>query len=319
MEINSILFNVFSFIRKILPDSIYYSGLFIPLRIMYGEMVKDKKRTNLRFDIHIADHCNLNCASCEHFSPLAPKNFIDVKKYENDCNRIAELINSGKSGIAEIALAGGEPLLNPQLLIDVIKISRLYFPDTAISIITNGLLLKNQTEEFWNCCRTNNVRIAISVYPVNIDYNFLLDTAKKYGILLQFRGNVKLVSKNWKKLPIEFVIENWRQLPIDVEGRQNPKKSNALCYASNFCFNLVEGKLYKCWRTAYVKFFNLYFNKQLEVTEDDYIDIYKAASIDEILEKLRKPAQFCRYCRMDSAGVAKWEKSKKEISEWIAG
>jgi hypothetical protein len=144
-----------------------------------------------------------------------------------------------------------------------------------------------------------------------------METAKKYGVRLQFRGNVKLASKNWKELPIEFMTESWRLLPIDVEGRQTPQKSNALCYASNYGFQLVEGKLYKCWRTAYVKYFNQYFNKQLEVTEDDYIDIYKAASIDEILEKLRKPAQFCRYCKMDGAEIAKWGKSKKELNEWI--
>jgi MoaA/NifB/PqqE/SkfB family radical SAM enzyme len=212
-------------------------------------------------------------------------------------------------------LGGGEPLLNTQIT-DVMKISRLYFPTAAINITTNGLLLKNQTKEFWECCRTNNIDIIISVYPVRIDYPLLMDTAKKYGVQLQFRGNVKLVSKNWKELPVEYISARWRQLPIDLEGRQNPQKSNALCYASNYCFQLVEGRLYKCWRSAYAKDFNSYFNKQLEVTEDDYIDIYKAASIDEILEKLRKPAPFCRYCKMDGGKTVKWRKSKREITEW---
>jgi MoaA/NifB/PqqE/SkfB family radical SAM enzyme len=309
---------MFSFVRKTLPDDIYYSRLFIPLRIMYGETAKNKKRAYLRFDVHIANHCNMNCKSCEHFSPLAPKSFIDIKKYENDCSCIAGLINGG-GGVDEISLLGGEPLLlNPQLLIDVIKISRSHFPDTAINITTNGLLLNNQTEEFWNCCRTNNINIIVSVYPANIDHYLLMDTAKKHDVQFQFRGNVKLVSKNWKELPIEFMSESWKLFPIDVEGRQNPKKSNALCYASNFSFQLVEGKLYKCWRVAYAKYFNSYFNKQLEVTEDDYIDIYKAASIDEILEKLRKPAPFCRYCKMDGGKAVKWGKSKREISEWVA-
>jgi MoaA/NifB/PqqE/SkfB family radical SAM enzyme len=321
MGITSILFNMFYFMRKILPDSIYYSKLMIPARIMYGEKVKNRKRGSLRFDVHIADHCNINCKGCEHFSPLAPKHFVDIEKYENDCMRLAKLSGAndcgGGGGISEITLLGGEPLLNPQIT-DVIKISRSYFPAAAINIVTNGLPIKDQTKEFWDCCRTNDICIKISVYPVCIDYSFLIETAKKYGVQIQFRGNVKLVSKNWKELPIEYMTENWRQIPIDLEGRQNPKKSNALCYASNFCFQLVEGKLYKCWRTAYAKDFNCYFNKQLEVTEDDYIDIYKAASIDEILEKLRKPAPFCRYCKMDGTKVIDWGKSRREISEWIA-
>jgi uncharacterized radical SAM superfamily Fe-S cluster-containing enzyme len=227
------------------------------------------------------------------------------------------LAGGGGRHISEIDLLGGEPLLNPQIN-DIIKISRSYFPVAAINIVTNGLLLMGQTSEFWDCCRTNNVCIIISGYPVRIDYSFLMDTAKKYGVQLQFWGNVKLASQKWKELPIEYMA-NWRQLPIDLEGRQNPKKSNALCYASNYCFQLLEGRLYKCWRTAYAKDFNSYFNKQLEVAEGDYVDIYKAASIDEILEKLHKPAPFCRYCKMDGIRVVGWGKSKREISEWIMG
>jgi sulfatase maturation enzyme AslB (radical SAM superfamily) len=314
--------NLLNVIRKLIPDNIYYSKLLIPARIMLGNKIKNSKRGSLRFDVHIADHCNLNCKGCEHFSPLAPKHFIDIKKYENDCIQLVKLSGAndygggGGGSISEIALLGGEPLLNPQIN-DAIKISRSYFPAAAINILTNGLLLKNQTKEFWDCCRTNNVCIKISGYPVGIDYSFLMDTAKKYGVQLQFWGDVKLASQKWKELPIES-MGRWHQLPIDLEGRQNPKKSNALCYASNFCFQLVEGKLYKCWRIAYAKDFNNYFDKQLEVTEYDYVDIYKAASIDEILEKLCKPAPFCRYCKMDAPKLVEWGKSKREINEWIA-
>jgi hypothetical protein len=98
--------NIFSAIRNIIPDSIFYNRALIPLRLIYGETIKNKKRTHLRFDVHIADHCNINCKSCEHFSPLAPKSFIDIKKYENDCNRIAELINEGGGKIVQMLARG---------------------------------------------------------------------------------------------------------------------------------------------------------------------------------------------------------------------
>jgi hypothetical protein len=61
---------------------------------------------------------------------------------------------------------------------------------------------------------------------------------------------LKLYQKTGKELPLDYISESWRQMPIDITGSQNPVKNNALCYASNYCFQLVEGKLYKGWRIA---------------------------------------------------------------------
>ena len=30
-------------------------------------------------EVHLAEHCNLNCKGCSHFSPLAEKEFIEEK------------------------------------------------------------------------------------------------------------------------------------------------------------------------------------------------------------------------------------------------
>jgi MoaA/NifB/PqqE/SkfB family radical SAM enzyme len=260
--------------------------------------------------VHIAEQCNLSCKGCLHFSPFAPKSFIDIEKYEKDCKRISGL-SGGK--IDEIHILGGEPLLNPRI-IDIVKISRSNFPHGTILITTNGILLKNQPDDFWDCCRTNNILISISTYPINLDYSFIIDKAKAYNVQLRFSD--KIVSNNGKMLAADSL--RWLKLPMDINGRQNPKKSNALCGLSNVCFQLVEGKLYKCCRIAYIKYFNSYFNVNLEVTEDDYIDIYKVKDMDEILNRLRKPVPFCRYCKLDIVGNdVGWERSKKEISEWI--
>ena len=35
-----------------------------------------EKRELLRFNVDIVNHCNLNCISCGHFSPLAKKELI---------------------------------------------------------------------------------------------------------------------------------------------------------------------------------------------------------------------------------------------------
>jgi hypothetical protein len=60
-------------------------------------------------DLHLADHCNLNCCGCDNFSPLAKETFADIRVIEKDCARMSELT---EGRINEIQLLGGEPLLH---------------------------------------------------------------------------------------------------------------------------------------------------------------------------------------------------------------
>jgi hypothetical protein len=67
-----------------------------------------------------------------------------------------------------------------------------------------------------------------------------------------------------------------------------------------------------------VERFNKYFNQNIEVSENDYIDIYKANNLNEIVHFLCKAMPFCRYCKLDDWQIGvEWGVSKKEISEWF--
>ena len=35
-------------------------------------------------EIHLLDHCNLNCKGYGHFAPIAGKHFADLSEYERD-------------------------------------------------------------------------------------------------------------------------------------------------------------------------------------------------------------------------------------------
>jgi hypothetical protein len=109
-----------------------------------------------------------------------------------------------------------------------------------------------------------------------------------------------------------------RKKLFDLSGKQNVKQNFKLCYMSNECIQLYNGKLYTCATVSYVDFFNEKFKQNLKVSSDDYIDIYKAKNKDEILNFLSKPIPFCRYCDIKKTkhGI-KWEITKKEIGEWV--
>jgi len=259
-------------------------------------------RNSLRFSVHLAEHCNLNCAGCEHFSPLAEAKLKNIDIIKNDFSRLSKITDGI---IEELNLHGGEPLLNQQIN-DFLLISRKYFPESRINIMTNGILLDKQTDIFWQICYESNINIIITCYPIQINSNLIMEKAERFKVKIIYLGDPA------NKKP------EWRKLKIDLNGKQNPILSNNLCYASNFCFQLVDGKLYKCWRIAYIKYFNNAFKKDLKVIKNDgYIDIYKARNAIEILNKLKKPAIFCRYCNIkESEYNLKWQYSKKEISEW---
>jgi hypothetical protein len=74
---------------------------------------KMRPRTNNNFgiEINITDHCNLNCRSCDHFSPIAKEYFLDLKSFENDMKRLAEL--SGGL-IWRISIQGGGTITTPR-------------------------------------------------------------------------------------------------------------------------------------------------------------------------------------------------------------
>jgi MoaA/NifB/PqqE/SkfB family radical SAM enzyme len=297
----SVVSPIKSLYRRILPENVRIKiG-----KINYKIFGKKSKRKFLRFDVHLTDHCNLNCKGCEHFSPLADEKFTDTAVFERDCKHLSKLSDGC---IEDITILGGEPLLHPKL-IDFIETARKYFPETIIEINTNGILLQNLPETVWKDFKKNRIKLIISVYPVTLNYDSINLMAKKYGIEIYYRGetigNVQM-------------YKYWQKMPIDIRGEQDSRKSFGMCYAANHCFQLVDGKLYPCFRIAYIHYFNKFFETCIQVTKEDYIDIYKAKNADEILDFLRKPSPFCRYCNMKGKiANIEWGISKKHITEWI--
>jgi sulfatase maturation enzyme AslB (radical SAM superfamily) len=112
-----------SIIRKaIRPQSKAYKDLQLLYRYLLSIKRAQKLKT-FRFGVMLADHCNLNCAGCGAYSPVAKERFYDVDAFRNDCERIANL-TGGK--IASMGFAGGEPLLHPGIT-DCFDIARSFF------------------------------------------------------------------------------------------------------------------------------------------------------------------------------------------------
>lgn len=259
------------------------------------------KRDKLKFEVHLADHCNVNCKGCDEFAPLAEPSFTDVNEFARDLNRLSELFHKEAE---TIYLLGGEPLLNPNVC-SFVKAARQAFPSANIYIVTNGLLLPKMPAVFWQTCQQNHARISITVYPIKIDLETIKSLADSYQLSVSYESN----TNNEEKQLIKWVM--------DLEGKQNIQTNFKNCSRANQCITLKRGRLYTCSLAPHICHFNKAFGKDLPLTEQDSIDIYQAKSGGEILSFLCKPIPFCRFCNLTAMKYGMdWERSRKDISEW---
>jgi hypothetical protein len=265
------------------------------------EVIGIVPRTMIKFSVPLVEHCNLRCCCCDHFAPLAGQEFADVDAFENDFARLSHLVN----GEAEkIGLMGGEPLLHPKVK-DFLYIARRYFHKTRIRIVTNGLLLLKQNEDFWKVCKENNIIVEVTKYPINLDFDKMREVAYSHNVLLTFYANTGEVQKTSHHVPLDF------------DGGQDIRRNFMNCYHANNTIFLNKGRLYTCTIAPNVRHFNKFFNVDLQTSADDSIDIHEAQSAQEIFQFLSKPIPFCRYCYVDKRtfGIP-WKRSHKDIKEW---
>jgi hypothetical protein len=253
--------------------------------------------------VHMVDHCNLNCVRCFHFSPLVKKDgkefYLDPDVFEKDMIRIAELM---EGDLAEIHLMGGEPLLHPELY-KFPYIIKKHLPHTHIVIITNGLLLERMEEKFYQSCLDNNVQIWATRYPINFAYDSVVEKLREKGIdiVCTNSGNSEEESKRMGKVILH------------PEGGLDGERNFEEC--PDRCFTLRDGYLYVCTQGAFIDYFNQYFGTQ--VATGNGINIYEANSLKEITDFLSNKAPLCDYCNtLERADTIPWAVSDRKMREW---
>lgn len=257
-----------------------------------------KKLSKIKFQFHIAEHCNLNCAHCSHFSPLADKILMPVEFFRRDIERMAELFNHE---CESITLLGGEPLLHPEI-ITLMEIARKNFTSGIIYVLTNGILLAQRPPEFWKACHDNNIGIHVSHYNIDINLPKIEELVRQYDVEFNCA---------------DYSLMKFSTMHIDLSGKSDGRKNFYECGDANNCIMLGYGKLYTCPFAYTIRHFNKKFGQNIPVTPDDYIDIYKENDPGKILERLAQQIPLCSYCNFSNLGSTAWHRSNLEMSEWV--
>jgi len=262
--------------------------------------MNDKNCELIGFDYDITSHCNLNCAHCTHFSPIAEHEFVTAERAYRELSRIGALFQ-GKCH--HVYILGGEPLLNPEVC-EILKIARRCFPVGSICLVTNGLLLSKQSRAFWNTCHTYNIEIDISKYPVKLPMKRLRAYAKFFRVQMYYFRN----------------DDSFAVFRLNQSGKNCGVESFEKCPVSKHCPLYREGRLYHCTLSGCAYKLNKKFGVHFNETEKDYIDIFGNCTAEDVFEFMERPVPFCRYCNPEKwveTGFVSWRHSEGLPEEWI--
>lgn len=248
-------------------------------------------------EIHLADHCNINCKSCNHYSPLSGISFLDFKTFKSNISQLKGLR-------LNFRLLGGEPLLNPNIE-NFIILLREYFANSKIEILTNGILLQEKktnclSPTFFNTCRKNEVSILITKYPIPINYEKIIEKLTLENIRSEVFGDH--INKDGF---FSFKLKN---------KKQNKSKNFNRC--NEICLQLKDNKIFGCAQAAYIDILNKKFNSNFKITKEDYLEIDKIKNLRTLIKFRSKAKPFCGYCEFPRKKI-QWSISKKNLNEWI--
>lgn len=247
-------------------------------------------------EMHVTDHCNLNCKGCGHFSCLSTPRFADPDSFDRDMTRLAELLD----GIEIVSLLGGEPLLHPDVLRFTAS-ARRAFPRAQVHLVTNGLLLKKMPETFWAGLARDGVRLNVSDYPIERDDEWIRAKGAEAGVDVWFSES----------------RERFYKIPIREAGGCDAAESFAACRQLANCPFLEDGRIYPCAYPPCAHILEERFGVSLPKDPADSIDIHDP-SVDgfAIMEFLARPIPFCGRCDLAHLEHFDWGRTARTLDEW---
>lgn len=255
-------------------------------------MIQDSYLPYLEY--HVADHCNLNCKYCTHYSPLVPQPvYTEYERFAADLRQLKRHI----ADIGVIRILGGEPLLNPELG-RFIELTRELYPVSIVTVVTNGMLIDRMEPSLIESMKKNMAFFHISFYP-------------------PLKDKVQAIQKFLYEREIPYTITSMitefnKTQTLTPRGDEDFFYS---CFQAS-CTCLHEGKVAPCYAPFTTKYFNAAFDQQLPVNEG--IDLYDEELTFPVMKaQLLIPMRRCSYCTGGKA--CRWEIIGRNsvLEDWV--
>lgn len=205
----------------------------------------------------------------------------------------------------KLRLVGGEPLLHPDIL-EILRIAGAELKNKKIELYTNGLILAREqehgfVESFAQICRQYGIRVIVTLYPIDVNYDKVIGNLKKNSVDVSQIGN-----GGRDKL---FTL-------MHLDPKKNGKRSKYYICSETGCMQLVGNKIYPCSESAYVGFVNDRFGFDFRHDATDYIRIEDIKHFYSLWWFRIKSKSFCRYCVFPRECLT-WGPSQHSAWEWV--
>ena len=282
--------------------------LYAPIETLKGKLSDGEKiakiclyteRTELEtMEIHVAEHCNLNCKNCSMFCGLVET--CDFPCYQEFEEGIKQLKNFFPH-IKKFRIIGGEPLLNPELD-KYIRLIRNVYPYTDIRLISNGILVTKMSDQLIQTIIDNDVTFIVTQY---ISLKHSIDEINRF-----------LSKTGIRYIVTEAVLEF--QKIYNALGDSDIDENFYRCHWKGSCATMYGTKIATCYVPFVIHYFSDKFN--LAIEETGKIDLMEEGlTAQEIIKRMHTPFDMCRYCA-PKGNWTEWErlpdKNNTTIQDW---
>lgn len=251
-----------------------------PTRTRYAAGPDGRVRVEA-FELHVVEHCNLRCANCCNMSPLVAERVLAVDELAAFVTRMAAVLHADV-----VKIMGGEPLLHPELA-RVIRVLRASGIGDRVRLFTNGLLLAQQDDAFWDAVDELTISSYTSAPVKPATLALARARARRHDLVL----NVKPVDEFAQVLSPRYEADDARVA-----------QTFARCWLRHRCLVVRGGRFYTCTKAAYADDFFARAEHEpppapLDRTHDglplDHPDL--AGALAAYLNS-EAPLGACRYC-----------------------
>lgn len=238
--------------------------------------MRDGRISTEAVEVNAVWHCNLSCQSCSHGSPSMPEGYADLVRVEHDLRHLSQWMT-----VEHVRILGGEPLLHPDI-VGLLKAVARSGIGRGRRLLTNGITLAQQSEEFW----AEVEEVHVSVYPSTARH---LARQRDTVVSAAQRSRTTLVFKNFDFFRVSLST-----------ARHAPELTQLIygtCQIANRwrCLTWTPGRLHRCPQSALL-------NNRVQTTVDS-LKIADIRSTEDIHEWLlqEQPLSSCSLC-MGSVG-----------------
>lgn len=245
-------------------------------------------------EFNLVRHCNYSCRSCNHFSPIADRWFMDPAELRRDLGVLSKVAH-WKFACCQ----GGEPLIHPRVaeFMEVVHESGIA---DQVGLLTNGSLLDRMPDSFWETAKRVNLELRCSVYAKLPESVLAIAAfkAKKYGI--HFRS--------WKTDTFRPMLTKHADLG-QATWEKCPWKR---------CWTLHCGYLYFCPQSAFMpgQFPEMFSERPTPYTDGYKVEELTPAILEAMLER-HDALSSCEICVGHGAEPRPWGEAPRAREKWI--